>query len=49
MRKWLILLCAPLILAVVNLAIWQNETLIEHGEILFLELAPVDPRSLMQG
>ncbi len=49
MRKWLILLCAPLILAVVNLAIWQNETLIEHGETLFLELAPVDPRSLMQG
>ena len=49
MRKWLILLYAPLILAVVNLAIWQNETLIEHGEILFLELAPVDPRSLMQG
>ena len=49
MRKWLILLCAPLILAVVNLAIWQNERLIKQGETLLLELAPVDPRSLMQG
>lgn len=49
MRKWLIVLCAPLILAVVNLAIWQNEQLIQHGETVLLELAPVDPRSLMQG
>lgn len=49
MRKWLILLCAQLILAVVNLAIWQNERLIKQGETLLLELAPVDPRSLMQG
>ena len=49
MRKWLILLCAPLILAVVNLTIWQNERLIKQGETVLLELVPVDPRSLMQG
>lgn len=49
MRKWLILLCAPLILAVVNVAIWQNEKLIKQGETVLLELMPVDPRSLMQG
>lgn len=49
MRKWLTLLCAVLILAVVNLSIWQNETLIKTGETVLLELAPVDPRSLMQG
>ena len=49
MRKWLILLCAPLILAVVNLAIWQNERLVKQGETVLLELVPVDPRSLMQG
>ena len=49
MRKGLILLCAVLILVVVNLGIWQNEQLIEHGETVFLELTPVDPRSLMQG
>ena len=49
MRKWLILLCAVLILAVVNFGIWQNEKLIKNGEIVLLELAPLDPRSLMQG
>lgn len=49
MRKWLTLLCAVLILAVVNLNIWQNETLIKTGQTVLLELAPVDPRSLMQG
>ena len=49
MRKWLILLCAPLILAVVNVVIWQNERLIKQGETVLLELVPVDPRSLMQG
>ena len=49
MRKWLIVLCALLILAVVNFTIWQHEQLIKHGETVLLELAPVDPRSLMQG
>lgn len=49
MRKGLILLCAVLILIVVNLGIWQNEQLIKNGETVFLELTPVDPRSLMQG
>lgn len=49
MRKWLVLLCAALILGVVNFGIWQNEQLIEQGETVLLELAPVDPRSLMQG
>lgn len=49
MRKWLILLCAVLILAAVNFSIWQNEKLIENGETVLLELIPVDPRSIMQG
>ena len=49
MRKCLILLCAVLILAVVNFGIWQNEKLIENGEKALLELIPVDPRSIMQG
>ena len=34
---------------VVNTAIWQKEELIRVGRPVFLELAPVDPRSLMQG
>lgn len=38
-----------LILAVVNGAIWQKERQLSEGEVVYLELAPVDPRSLMQG
>lgn len=38
-----------LILAVVNGAIWQKERHLVEGRIVYLELAPVDPRSLMQG
>ena len=37
------------VLVVVNVGIWQKEQLIQHGQPLFVELAPVDPRSLMQG
>ena len=36
-------------LLVVNTAIWQKEELIRVGRPVFLELAPADPRSLMQG
>ena len=36
-------------LAVFNVAIYRNERLLASGETLYLELAPVDPRSLMQG
>lgn len=38
-----------LTLVVANGAIWQKETLISHGRPVFIALAPVDPRSLMQG
>lgn len=38
-----------LILVLVNWAIWQKEHHLAEGEIIYLELAPVDPRSLMQG
>lgn len=40
---------ALLVLAVANGAIWQKENLIANGSAVFVELAPVDPRSLMQG
>jgi len=38
-----------LVLGVVNTAIWQRESLLTHGRTVILELAPVDPRSMMQG
>jgi uncharacterized membrane-anchored protein len=40
---------ALLVLAVANTGIRQKEQLIAHGQPVFIELAPVDPRSLMQG
>ena len=40
---------ALLVLAVANVGIWQKESLIAHGQPVFVALAPVDPRSLMQG
>ena len=38
-----------LVLLVVNGGIWQKQQLIAKGEPVFVELAPVDPRSLIQG
>lgn len=38
-----------LILFAVNASIWNKEQHLEHGTTVLLELAPVDPRSLMQG
>lgn len=49
MRKYWIVLLGVLILALVNFNIYQREQLVTHGNIVLLELAPVDPRSLMQG
>lgn len=49
MRNIILLLSAAVILVLVNYSIWQRETLISTGRVILLELAPVDPRSLMQG
>jgi uncharacterized membrane-anchored protein len=45
----LIALGAVAILLVVNVGIWQKQQLIHSGQKIFIELAPRDPRSLMQG
>lgn len=44
-----IILSAVAVIATVNIGIWQKETLIAQGRPVFIELGPVDPRSLMQG
>ncbi len=49
MRKGIALVTALAILLLVNLSIYEKEQHLTQGEVLFLELAPVDPRSLMQG
>lgn len=48
-RRWLIPTGLLLVLAAVNVSIWQKESLIASGTPVSLALAPVDPRSLMQG
>ena len=46
---WAILGGVILTLLLANGAIWQKENLIANGTKVFVPLAPVDPRSLMQG
>ena len=48
--KWIIILVNLIILLVLfNNSILQKEELLSDGQLVLLELAPVDPRSLMQG
>lgn len=52
MNRWrsvLLWIGLALALVVVNRGIAQREQLLREGTVLLLELAPVDPRSLMQG
>lgn len=49
MRRLLILLGLLPVLAVLNYSVFERESLRSDGELILLELAPVDPRSLMQG
>jgi uncharacterized membrane-anchored protein len=47
--RGLIVVGALLVLGSVNYSIYAKERIKREGEIVYLELAPVDPRSLMQG
>jgi uncharacterized membrane-anchored protein len=47
--KVIVVATLVLILALVNWAIWAKERHLAEGQVVYLELAPVDPRSLMQG
>ena len=49
MRGALAILCAIVVLVRVNLSIAARERQLASGRLVYLELAPVDPRSLMQG
>jgi uncharacterized membrane-anchored protein len=49
MRNAIVAAAAVIVLAAVNWVIHARETLIDSGRALYLELAPIDPRSLMQG
>jgi uncharacterized membrane-anchored protein len=49
LARAILLVGAVLVLGAVNYAIVGKERIIRTGDAIYLELAPVDPRSLMQG
>lgn len=49
MRRTVIAVTALIVLVVANIGIYRNEQVLASGRSVLLELAPVDPRSLMQG
>lgn len=49
MNRVLVLIAGLLVLAGLNYSIWSKEQQLAHGRVMYLQLAPVDPRSLMQG
>lgn len=48
-REWVVLAAGIGVLAGVNVTIAARERHLAEGRVVLLELAPVDPRSLMQG
>ena len=49
MQKIIAIATLLVILLLINFSIHKKEQLLENGQVVFLKLAPVDPRSLMQG
>ncbi len=48
--KWILILANLLVLLVFfNFSVFEKENLLANGQLVLLELAPVDPRSLLQG
>ena len=49
MHKKVAFIALIVVLALVNWSIYKKEQQLENGQVVFLKLAPIDPRSLMQG
>ena len=49
MRTKLIWVAALCVFGSFGFMVWQKEAILRDGRTVYLELAPVDPRSLMQG
>lgn len=49
MNRYLVLVALAGVLLVFNFSVLQKEKMLEEGERVYVELAPVDPRSLIQG
>ncbi len=48
-REMIFIISSAIVLVILNYAIFEKENLKNQGDTVFLALAPVDPRSLMQG
>jgi len=48
-KKYILFINLILVLLFVNYAVFKKEQTLKKGNFILLELAPVDPRSLMQG
>lgn len=49
MRSYIMIALTLLVFGALNYGIYEKQQIKEHGTVVLLELAPVDPRSLMQG
>ena len=49
MRNAILFISTLFVLALVNFAIFQKQQILLEGENILLKLAPIDPRSMMQG
>lgn len=49
MRRILVVVAAVVALGVIDYGIAAREALVRDGRVVLLDLAPIDPRSLMQG
>ncbi|MFD2205637.1 GDYXXLXY domain-containing protein [Kiloniella antarctica] len=49
MRVKIMIALSVIVLVILNYAVYDKEQIIENGETVLLELAPADPRSLIQG
>lgn len=47
--KWIAIATMVIVLVLVNHDVYKKEQILSNGQIVLLKLAPVDPRSLMQG
>ncbi|UIR55038.1 GDYXXLXY domain-containing protein [Sphingobacterium sp. SRCM116780] len=48
-KNWIIIANLLIIIAYFSFTIVQKEKILKDGQVILLQLAPVDPRSLMQG
>ncbi len=49
MRSHIMIILSVFVLSALNYGVYEKQKIKDHGEAVLLELAPVDPRSLMQG